>query len=292
MEIIKKGNLYKTKVLYRGMSGLNQYFAQITNDRTNFYGSLSDNTTSIIKKYLKIKNPTFATFDSSQASMFGEVHIFIPELSDKLYSNDKIRDIMAETNNEKYNSTTEQEKLAREYKQYTIKNIKGKEEIIVDSKNYYLLSYIGFTKSFRTKFFTPKKSIENLTYGDIYDAIKAYVGLEEWKIKNGKRKSFEDNKKDEQNSRDRLQNLMKARKSPEQLKVRLKNMKDFLDAENIQYKDSREFEIEFNSQKAAKEAFKKVKEKMESRNNETTKMNLDNIDYLDGELYKKFIKIK
>lgn len=49
MEIISEGKLYKTPVLYRGMSGLNQHIAQITNDRTGFYGGLSDNTKLIVK---------------------------------------------------------------------------------------------------------------------------------------------------------------------------------------------------------------------------------------------------
>ena len=63
VKIIQSENLQKTKVLYRGFNGMRQYFAEVSNDRSSFYGGLKDSVTTFIKNYLKVKNPTFATTD-------------------------------------------------------------------------------------------------------------------------------------------------------------------------------------------------------------------------------------
>ena len=295
VKIIQSENLQKTKVLYRGFNGMRQYFAEVSNDRSSFYGGLKDSVTTFIKNYLKVKNPTFATTDMTQASMFGAVYIFLPQPKDKLHQSDVIRDILSDISDEEKtpDDFKDLQKLYKENKISTVKRTSG--EIIVDTKKYFLIDYISFTKSFRTKFFKPKNSIEKLTYGDIEEALNAYIGLEEWKINKGIRQSFDNMKSDSEKSIERMKKLRKARTSKEQLSIRLDNMIDALEEMGIEneidYKVNGS-ELEFRTLKSAKESWKLVKTKIEHRSNELISRDLSKIDFLDGELIRKVIKIK
>ena len=293
MDIIKSNNLYKESVIYRGMN-TSKNFAEVTNDRTSFYGALSQNTVNIVKNHIKIKNPTFATFDMNQAHFFGAVHIFIPQSKDTLYVNPKIRDIMGETI-DGYDNQEDQEKIAKVYISYNIKTVnksKGKAEILVDTKRYYMVDYLLFVKSFKTKFFTPKTSIEKLTYGDVYDAINAYVGLEEWKQKQGHSKTFDQRKDDLDKTIKRTNDLRQDRRSPQQKSVRFELLKNLLRDNGIEYisaSENEDFQIEFKTQKAAKEAFKIVSKEMNSGQNQRKLMNLKQVEFISADLQKKFI---
>jgi len=282
IQIIKKGNLQKHKVLFRGMNGVNDYIAEVTNNRSSFYGSLSKNTSEIIKKYLKVKNPTFATFNQTQALMFGKVYIFIPELSDTIYLNKEVRDIMSETNSTEFDSDNAKKIFASEYKDYNISNIpNAKNEVIVDSEKYYLVNYTGLSGM---------KLSESITYNDVLSALENYLNSEELKIKTGKRLSFDQQKKSLEKSKDKMAKLRQERKSPEQIAIRQKLMVDFLNKNNINFTEGKGT-IEFKTQKAAKDAFKVIKKEIDSRQNKFKMMDLSKKYFINGELEKKIIKI-
>lgn len=289
MDVIKDNSLFKDQVLYRGFNGMRQNFAEIANDRSGFYGGLNTNVTTFVKNHLKVKNPTFATTDTTQASMFGAVHIFLPHSNDIIFHSDKIRDILVDMPNEEQTSE-ELKAIEKEYNRSNISKLgKNKGEFIVDSKKYYLINYLGLTSSFNSKFFKSKSTIEKMTYGDVYEALKSYVGLAEWQIKNGKRKSFQQQNLDDDKQRNRMAKLRQDRSSPEQLKIRLEVMKKFM--HDFEYEEEG-FSLVFKTQKAAKEAWKYVKPKMESRQNQSIMMDLSKTEYIDGDLVKNKIIIK
>jgi hypothetical protein len=283
---IKKENLFKSKVLYRGFSSLRQDFAEITNNRNSFYGSIRDDIKKFILNTLEIKNPTFVTTDITQASMFGKVYIFISENSDYVYS-DEVRDILSDMT---FKDEKDYDEAKQLYKRSTnIPNTSG--EVMVDTKKYFLVDYIGLSKSFKSKFFKPKTSIENLTYQDIYDLIKAYVSITKYKIKMGYQQDFKTMKQTSKDHYEKMAKLRDERNSASQLSTRSKMISNLFDMHSIEY-TLKGYDFEFKTQKAAKEAWKILKEKIQDKRNEMKKRNLSEIEFYDGELDKKLIKVK
>ena len=296
LESIKKNKLQSKQVMFRGMN-TKDYVSEVTNDRTGFYGSAMENTKLIISKNLGIKNPTFITTNEIQASMFGAVKIFIPSTKSTFFGNPTISDIMADTGREGYDTEEARQKVADGYtKSNSILSDRKYKEVLVDTKKYYLFDYLGFIKyTFKNRSkYKPKERIESLTYGDIYDTLNAYLGLEKWKIQKGHRKSFEDSQKDAKKQSDRLTELRKERSSEKQLSIRLdimiKHLND-LDVDDFTV-DERNFTVDFKSQKRAKEVWKEVKKGIENRMNQMKVTNLGEIKFLDGVIEKNKIRIK
>jgi len=291
---IKNNNLFKEKVLFRGMSTTN-YISEVTNDRSNFHGGMIDNTREIIQNHLKIKNPTFITTDEIQASMFGPVKIYIPGKNDTFFSNEYVNDIMVYTNNSNFDSEESKVEFAKSYKKSSKLHKNRTGEVIVDTKHYYLMDYLGFIKnSFKSrKVYTPKESLKGLTYRDVYDTLKAYLGLEQWKIQQGYRKSFDNSKKDAQKSADRMNDLRKERKSDSQLSVRTKFLVSHLHKKDIEdfIVDDKNFRLEFKSQKRVKEVWKIIKPDIENRINYMKITNLSEIEFLNPSLDKKYLQV-
>lgn len=118
------------------------------------------------------------------------------------------------------------------------------------------------------------------------------MGLQEWRIKNGTRKSFEQNQEDDTKNLNKMDKLRADRRSPKQLRFRMNMLIELLKRENIEYESALDFEIVFSSVKEAKDAFKIVKKSMDNNRNKQKMMNLSKIDYIDGELKKNMIYVK
>jgi tetratricopeptide (TPR) repeat protein len=283
LDEIKKEKLFKTKVLYRGFSAINQYFAEIENKRSSFYGSMRADTSRFIKDELKVKYPTFCTTDETQASMFGKVFIFLPTKAE-YFQSDYIRDVLSDLTLDTEEDFEDAKSLYKKSKKIP----RSMGEIIVSTEKYFLIDYIGLSKSFSSKFYTPKTDISKLTYQDIYDLISAYLSLSEYKIKKGYRDDFETTIKKSKESHNRLIQLRKERTSATQLSTRTKMLQDYFDAEDIEY-ELEGFEFVFRTQKLAKEAFKPLKKVIENRQNNMKMMDLSKIEYYNAELKKNKI---
>jgi len=292
INIIKSEKLEKQKVLYRGFSGMTTEIALITNDRTSFYGALNKGAYNFVKNYLKVKNPTFATTDYIQASMFGSVKIFIPNKKDILLYSDKVNDVMADIGFDDKNEEYFDELLAS-YNKTTIKNLKGHEgEVICDTKEYYLVDYLTTSNSFKSKFFEPKKTIDNLTYGDIIEMLKSYISYNKFLIKVERKKSFDVLKKELEDNSNKMEKLRKIRMSDDSKKIRYKVLLDFLDKEGIDYiKDEDDRSVSFKTQVLLKKALKMIDKENEKPNKLSKLRDMSQIDYLgayrDGKDKKK-----
>lgn len=266
MEIIKSENLSKRKVIWRGSKGPINPISYVTNTRSGFYGSMSYPAKVIIQDYLKVKNPTFATTDFTQTTMFGTPYIFLPKKNDNLFNSLLIRDIVSGTD---INQTDPEyfENKAALYTKSTIKNFRGINEIIVDTKGYYLVHYKSFIKQFKNKYFKPQKE-KDLTYGDLNEALKSFINYKEWMIKNGYSKSYEQNKEETKKQAKKVQDLKDEMRSPKKTKERYKIFIEELNRLGINQGDYTVKEgsfkaiktyngyiFEFRSQKKAKEIY-------------------------------------
>lgn len=205
LEVIKKGNLYKQKVLFRGFGNTKQLFSEVTNTRSSFYGGLNDNVSKFISKYLKVKNPTFATRDIFQAGMFGDTYLFVPGEKNTLYYSQTVRDILADMGF-KEKSDEDLKGWTDNYKKVPFNKLapQHKGEVIISAKKYYLVNWRILSTDFKSKFHKPKPWNEDLTYQDVFDTLKAYLSLAKWQIKNNKgRRSFEQNQKDDERNAER-----------------------------------------------------------------------------------------
>jgi hypothetical protein len=281
IDIIKSTKIEKNKVLYRGFSGMTEGLALITNDREAFYGALNKEAFKFVKEYLKVKNPTFATTDYTQASMFGSVKIFIPNKNDTLLYSDKVNDVMADIG---FDGRDENhfENLLSSYNKATIKNIsKHKGEVIVDTKEYYLVDYLVTANSFKSKFFEPKKTIEGLTYGDVVEMLKSYISYNKFLIKVGKQQPFDVMKKEMDDNRNKMEKLRKNRMSDESKKIRFKVLLNFLDKEGIEYtKDEDDRSVSFKTQVLLKKVLKMIDKENEKPNMAAKLRDMTQVDYL------------
>jgi len=281
IDIIKSTKIEKQKVLYRGFSGMTEDLALITNDREAFYGALNKEAFKFVKEYLKVKNPTFATTDHTQASMFGSVKIFIPNKNDTLLYSDKIKDVMADIGFDARDENYFEELLAS-YNKTTIKNIgKHNGEIIGDTKEYYLVDYLITAKSFNSKFFEPKKTIEGLTYGDVAEMLKSYISYNKFLIKVGKQQTFDVMKKEMDDNRIKMEKLRKNRLSDKSKKIRFKVLLDFLNKEGIDYTENEDDRsVNFKTQVLLKKVLKMIDKENEKPNMVAKMRDMTQVDYL------------
>jgi len=280
IDIIEKSNIGTMPVLYRGFSGLRDNFAEITNTRTSFYGGLNDTVTKFIQKYLEVKNPTFATTRTSQAEMFGRVHIFLPQEKDTLIYSSEVQDILTSLG---FNDVpdTELEELLKTYTATDHAHRRKHDgEIIVDTKKYYLIDYMGLVKSFNSKFFKPEHTIENMNYNDIVRALKAYISYNNYLIKVGKRKSFEDTKLDNKKQMNRMDDLRAERLTPKNKTIRYNMLLKALEDSNIEYIESndKDYSVTFKTQGKQKAANKVLQQIVKSQERYARDMN--NVDYI------------
>ncbi len=170
MQQIKKYNLWKTKVIYRGFSGNNAFngVVRVTNDRSGFYGMIDNDLRNFIKKDLKIKNPTFATTDEFQSKMFGSTNIYVPGDNERYFVNPVVRDGLVDLNAGNISFYKEKKSL---------KDIHHKGEILIDTKEYFLVDPMHLDEETRSKF-KPKK-IKN--YEDLYKMLKSFVSYWKWR---------------------------------------------------------------------------------------------------------------
>jgi len=167
---IKKYNLWDSPLKYRGFSGNNAFngVVRVTNKREGFYGALSDDLRKFIKKDLGVKNPTFATTDEIQAKMFGQVNIYVPGDNEKYFVNPVVRDALSDLNSGNIF-------MYKEHK--SLKDItKHKGEILIDTKEYFLVNPYHLDNETRSKF--KPKSIK--TYKDLYKLLKSFVSYWKW----------------------------------------------------------------------------------------------------------------
>jgi len=230
LDAIKTLNLFKVKCKYRGFNGPGNAngISEVTNKRSGFYGSVSPVTKILIKEFLKIKNPTFVAMNYSKAAFFGKVHLYIPYKKSAHYQSWTIQDVVTDLPNEIPKDKDEDryfEDLQSSYGGGTgIENCKSPgSEIIADTEKYYLVNYDTLVSNIKSKFFKPvtdwKKEI---TYGDLYEAINAYIKYSEFLIKIGKKKSFNDTTKDFENTQNRNKKSAEEKLSKKNREMRKK----------------------------------------------------------------------
>ena len=195
LDTIKSLNLMKLRCRYRGFSGgqKNNGIAEVTNKRSGFYGGLNATGRILVKDYLGVKYPTFVAMDREKASFFGPVFVYVPFKKSTHHQSAVIQDLVTDLPLE---APTDPDYFADMKKSYDTGGLGDlrypNSEIIADAEKYYLIQYTKLTESFRSKFFNPVKDDKTLTYGDIYNAVKAYISYSKYMIKIGKKRSFDD----------------------------------------------------------------------------------------------------
>lgn len=125
-------------ILYRGFNvKMSGPITHVVEDRPTFKGNL-ENVTALIEKLKKDKNfispnPTFVSTSYDKAKFFGAPYIFIPKNPYRLFQNPNIDDLWS-------NNDTISADDADGYNDVTGNYSGAYDELIADSKDYYLLS--------------------------------------------------------------------------------------------------------------------------------------------------------
>ena len=185
--------LGNTPIMYRAVGGkLKSMVVRVTNaDMSKIKGNTLTQVTTL--KELGIKNPTFASFDSSNLFFFGTAYTIIPKPSYKIYQSPEIFDLGVYSNPDIYKTdgnlrsqigtyTDEQQvqrgkDAAKTYQQIT-SPLPGKErsEIIIDISEYYLVSIADMINiSGKFSGFEIKDTNKIKTYSQLSSILKAII---------------------------------------------------------------------------------------------------------------------
>ena len=143
------------KVVWRGMSGGTMY-SKVNNERSGFYGGISDQASSVIKG-LEVMHPAFGALSLSRVLQFGTPNVMIPIQPYKAMQSKKLVDLV-------FKSDLDTDDIVDSYSE---RMDLEHSEIVFDIKEYYMIS-IAFA-------IEHKMDPEGFAAGKLSKQIKAAV---------------------------------------------------------------------------------------------------------------------